>query len=73
MFGVDNSGAFAFDWENNQGAAGYMGLTLHATAAGKPAASITLSGYSTADLGSRINVQFGANADSGSYLYVHAT
>jgi hypothetical protein len=46
---------------------------LHATAVGKPTASLTLADYGIADLGTKINVQFGSNADSGSYLYVHAT
>ena len=41
---------FDLAWVDGQGAAGYTGLTLHATAAGKPTASLTLAGYSQADL-----------------------
>jgi hypothetical protein len=66
---------FAFDWQNNQGAAGYTGLTLHATAAGKPTASLTLVGYNTADLSNgKLGVSFGTDAAAQtSYMYVHAT
>jgi hypothetical protein len=51
---------FTLSWANNQGAAGYQGLTLHATAAGKPAASVTFAGFTTADLSNgRLAVSFG--------------
>ena len=33
---------FGLTWVDGQGAAGYTGLTLHATASGKPTASLTL-------------------------------
>jgi hypothetical protein len=72
VFGVDPTG-FAFDWEDNQGAAGFTGLTLHATAPGKPIASLTLAGYTVADLSNgRLTASFGHDPASGSdYLYVH--
>ncbi len=65
---------FNLSWSNGQGASGYTGLTLDATAAGKPTASLTLTGYSTADLGSgRLSVSFGTDAASGSpYMNIHA-
>lgn len=73
IFGVTPSG-FAFDWEDNQGATGFTGLTLHATAVGKPTASLTLAGYSKADLGNgRLSIQFSDASASSPYLYVHAT
>ena len=72
VFGVTPTG-FAFSWADGQGAPGAMGLTLHASAPGRPTASVTLAGYTKADLANgRIGVAFGSNADSGSYLYIHA-
>jgi probable HAF family extracellular repeat protein len=64
---------FHLDWADNQGAAGYTGLTLHATAHGRPNASLTLAGYSTADLNNgRLTVSFGTDPASGSnYMYIH--
>lgn len=61
VFGVTQKD-FALSWADNQGAAGYTGLTLHAVAAGKPTASFTLAGFSTGDLASgRVVVSYGAN------------
>src|ERR1044071_2926371 len=62
---------FSLDWADGQGAAGYTGLTLHATAAGKPTASLTLAGYTQADLNNgRLSVLFGTDSASGStYMY----
>jgi hypothetical protein len=51
---------FTASWADGQGAPGFRGLTLHATAAGKPTASLTLVGYTTADLGNgHLGVSFG--------------
>lgn len=74
LWGVSPSSA-ALSWSDNGGAAGYTGLTLHATAAGKPTASITLAGYSQADMAAgKVTASFGTDAASGSaYLYLHAT
>jgi len=56
---------FALTWVDGQGAAGYTGLTLHATAAGEPTASLTLVGYSQADLSDgRLSVCFGTECSS---------
>jgi hypothetical protein len=69
---------FTLSWVNGQGAGGYTGLTLHATAPGKPTASLTLVGYSSADLtNGRLTVSFGATAATGgvpgsSYMHVQA-
>jgi probable HAF family extracellular repeat protein len=65
---------FSLSWLNDQGATGYSGLTLNATAPGKPIASLTLAGFSTADLGNgRLSVSFGTDAASGSaYMSIHA-
>jgi len=64
---------FNLAWVDGQGAAGYTGLTLHATAASAPTASLTLAGYTQADLtNGRLTVQFGTDAASGSaYMYIH--
>lgn len=73
VFGVTAANT-AFDWEDNQGAAGSTGLTLHAISPGKPVASITLAGYSKADLGNgRLGLSFSSDQGAGAYLYVHGT
>jgi len=61
-------------WLDGQGATGATGLTLHAGPAGGPTASVTLAGFSKADLASgKVTASFGHDAASGSdYLYVHA-
>ena len=41
---------FGLAWVDGQGATGYTGLTLHVTASGQPMASLTLAGYTSADL-----------------------
>jgi hypothetical protein len=70
VFGVTQAG-FNFDYENNQGAAGYAGLTLHVTGGGKPTASFTLAGYTTSDMNNgRLNVSFGQEADGTNYMVV---
>jgi Ca2+-binding RTX toxin-like protein len=65
---------FGLTWMDGQGTPGFTGLTLHATAAGQGTASLTLAGYTSADLGDgRLSVSFGADPTSGStYMYVHA-
>jgi serralysin len=62
---------FSLTWVDGQGAAGYTGLTLHATSAGKPTASLTLAGFSQADMASgRLSVSIGTVGGSA-YMYVH--
>ena len=64
---------FGLAWVDGQGAAGFTGLTLHATASGKPTASLTLAGFTQADMtNGRLSVSFGTDPASGSaYMYVH--
>jgi Ca2+-binding RTX toxin-like protein len=64
---------FGLNWVDGQGAAGFTGLTLHATAAGIPTASLTLVGYTQGDLDNgRLSVLFGSDSASGSaYMFVH--
>ncbi len=63
---------FNLAWVDGQGAAGFTGLTLHATASAKPTASLTLTGFSSADLSDgRLNVSFGTVGGS-SYMDVLA-
>ena len=72
IFGITQSG-FDASWVNGQGATGFTGLTLHVTAAGHPTASLTLAGFSTADMSDgRISTSFGHEADGTPYLFVHA-
>jgi uncharacterized repeat protein (TIGR03803 family) len=69
---------FTLSWVDGQGAAGYTGLTLHATAAGAPTASLTLAGFTSADLtNGKLTVTYGTTVASGgvpasNYMYVHA-
>jgi phospholipase/lecithinase/hemolysin len=68
---------FDLSWVDGQGATGYTGLTLHATAAGVPTASLTLAGLTSADLtNGKLTVSFGTTAASGgvpgsTYMYIH--
>ncbi len=62
---------FTVAWADGQGASGYTGLTMHATAYGRPTASLTLVGYSQADLSNgRLSVSFGTSGGSA-YMYLH--
>jgi serralysin len=62
---------FSVTWMDGQGAAGFTGLTLHTTASGQPTASLTLAGYTSADLSDgRLSVSFGTVGGSA-YMYVH--
>ncbi len=72
IFGITQNG-FATSWVDDQGATGFTGLTLHVTAAGVPTASLTLAGFSMADLSDgRISTSWGTESDGTPYLYVHA-
>jgi uncharacterized repeat protein (TIGR03803 family) len=65
---------FALNFVGGQGAGGFTGLTLHATANGKPTASLTLAGFTQADMhNGRVSVQFGTDSASGSsFMFLHA-
>jgi hypothetical protein len=77
IFGV-TPGSFDLQWADNQGASGFTGLTLHAVATGQPIASLTLVGYTSADLNNgRLSVSFGTTDASGgvagsTYMFVKA-
>ena len=72
IWGVTPQG-FGLTFADGKGAAGFTGLTLHAKASGKPTASLTLTGFSQADVTSgRLSVLFGTDSASGSaYMYLH--
>lgn len=57
---------FHMSWLDNQGAAVAQGLTCNLSADGKPTANITLAGYASEDLGTRLAISFGrTSATSG--------
>jgi probable HAF family extracellular repeat protein len=63
-----------FQWVDNQGAAGFTGLTLHVLQPNAPTASLTLAGYTTADLSNgRLNVGFGTEPDGTPFMHVIGT
>ena len=66
-------GLSALNWSDGQGTPGFTGLTLHASTAGRPTASLTLAGFTRADVASgRLSVQYGHDTASAiDYLYVH--
>ncbi len=69
VFGVTQAG-FALNWANGEGAGGYTGLTLHATAAGKPEASVTLAGLTSAALtNGQLAITFGTT-DGSAYMLI---
>ncbi|WP_428486956.1 hypothetical protein [Rhodopila sp.] len=71
MFGVTPT-SFTFDFEDGQGAGGYTGLTLHATAPGSPTFSATFAGLTKADLtNGRLSESSGTEADGSTYTYFH--
>ena len=71
IFGITQKG-FTTSWVDGQGAAGFTGLTLHVTAPGVPTASLTLAGYTTADLtNGRLSQSWGTTTDNVNYLYIH--
>jgi hypothetical protein len=61
-------------WFDNQGAAGFTGLTLHVVTPNGPTASLTLPGYSTSDLGNgRLAIQFGNEPDTTPFMHIIAS
>jgi phospholipase/lecithinase/hemolysin len=72
LWGVSTSD-FTLSWLSGQGAAGFTGLTLAATEAGKPSVALTFAGFTQADLTSgRLSVAFGSDAASGVYTTIRA-
>ncbi|MBV8774066.1 MAG: NF038122 family metalloprotease [Deltaproteobacteria bacterium] len=74
VFGVvPASGSSSIHWFDNQGAAGFTGLTLHATSPNQPTASLTLPGYGVSDLSDgRLSVAFGSEIDGTPFLHLTA-
>ena len=65
---------FGIEFADDEGAEGFTGLTVHATADGLPTASLTLAGFTQADVTSgRLSVTFGTDEASGSdFMFIHA-
>jgi V8-like Glu-specific endopeptidase len=61
-------------WADDQGAAGYGGLTLHSETDNGTSASLTLDTYSKDDLSDgRLAIAYGTNAALGPYMYIVGT
>lgn len=74
LWGVSSANVSVGDWFNNQGAAGYTGLTLHTETSGGTSASLTLSGYSVADLyNGRLAFAYGVDASDRPYMLIAGT
>lgn len=74
LWGVAPYVATSLAWANGQGAAGYTGLTLHATTVNGTSASLTLDGYTTADLSDgRLAIAYGVDPTSGPYMLIAGT
>jgi len=65
---------FALTWMNNLGAPGATGLTGFFTGARSLTADITLPGYTTADIGTRLTMAYGqaAGTPGNVYMVIHA-
>jgi hypothetical protein len=62
---------FSISWAADEGAGGYAGLTMHLTAAGKPAEYLTLAGMTPADLSNgHLAVQFGTATTGVPYMEI---
>jgi serralysin len=74
VFGVvPAAGSANIQWADNQGAAGFTGLTLHVSTANQPTASLTLAGYGTSDLSNgRLAVAFGSEPDGTPFMHIVA-
>lgn len=71
VFGI-SPGTASLSWADGQGTPGATGLTLHASVAGRPMASLTLAGFTTADLAAnRVATSF-SSVGGVSYLWVVA-
>jgi Ca2+-binding RTX toxin-like protein len=70
VFGITPS-TFNIAFADGQGAANFTGLTLHATAVGKATASLTLVGYTSADLNNgRLTISYGTESDGSTYASI---
>jgi hypothetical protein len=58
-----------YSWWDNLGAAGYTGLTIMMQVAGQPNATLTMTGYTTADLNNgKLSLAFGGQGTANPYL-----
>lgn len=74
LWGVAPIVATSMVWASNQGATGYTGLTLHATTVNGTSASLTLAGYSAADLSNgRLAIAYGVDHATGPYMLIAGT
>lgn len=74
LWGVSAADSPLSDWFSNQGAAGYTGLTLHTETASGTAASLTLAGYSQADLfNGRLAIAYGVDSSDRPYMVIAGT
>ena len=68
---------FTLNYYDNQGATGYTGIRFGLTAAGKPNASLTIAGYTSADLSNgRLTITYGTTPDliglpGSTYMLIH--
>jgi hypothetical protein len=68
---------FNLSWVNGQGATGFTGVTLHATGSGKPTASLTLAGLTSANLSNgTLAISYGTtpslpNLPGSDYMLIH--
>jgi serralysin len=73
LFGID-PGKDILQFVDNQGASGFTGLTLHASLSSGSTASLTMVGYSTADLSNgTLRVQFGNEQDGTPFMHIIGT
>lgn len=72
LFGITPSD-FTLSWANDEGATGYTGLTLTATAHGQPNTLLTLAGFNnTALTNGTLSISSGTESSSGvAYTYIH--
>jgi Ca2+-binding RTX toxin-like protein len=63
---------FNLAFVDNEGAAGFTGLTLHATAPSESTASVTFAGFTTADLSNGRISESSGTVGGSTYTYFHA-
>ena len=60
-----------YSWWDNLGAVGYTGLTMLVQVPGQPNATLTMTGYSTADLSNgRLSMGYGGQGTANPYLLI---
>jgi hypothetical protein len=60
-----------YSWWDNLGASGYTGLTMLVQVSGQPNATLTMTGYSTADLSNgRLSMGYGGQDTTNPYLLI---